>query len=423
MGAVYEAIDERLGIRVALKESFASDGELRNQFEREALLLASLRHPALPRVTDYFIEGEHGFLVMEYVPGPTLASVLSFHEGKPFDSAQVVKWADQALDVLVYLHGQDRVVIHRDIKPQNIKLTEAGGICLIDFGLAKVQSDEGRSIHGFTRRYAPIEQIEDRGTTERSDIYALGATLYHLLTGVKPADAEVRASVTGAGGADPLVAGHVLCPAIGFELSSILSRALAQRSEDRFASASEFRDALRKVGRIDSEVANEPIKGIQGAKGSRVGWLAAAACLLVVVTLALLSVFIWKWRGDVSPSGDVAAVIAKDSTEAKKPEGTETVWPQAGDKRRRVLTRAKPAIVAIVTAKVPTKVQNLRAAHARVEVAKLVDKNPPRKLVSLVSSRPASVKSDEVLRAPDGTEVVKYRDGRVRTYQAGERRQ
>ena len=162
---------------------------------------------------DYFIEGGHAFLVMELVSGPKLAHVLNSQDGKPFDRSQVIKWADQVLDVLVYLHGQEGCVIHRDIKPHNLKLNKSGGISLIDFGLAKVRSDEGRSIHGFTRRYAPIEQIEDRGTTAQSDIYALGATLYHLLTGVKPADAGSLVVISG--GADPLVSADVLVPAIG----------------------------------------------------------------------------------------------------------------------------------------------------------------------------------------------------------------
>ena len=115
MGAVYEAIDERLGIRVALKESLATAGELQVQFEREARLLARLRHAALPRVTDYFMEGEHRFLVMEFVGGLTLADVLQSQKGRPFDVSQVIKWADQVLDVLVYLHGQDRQVLRRNM--------------------------------------------------------------------------------------------------------------------------------------------------------------------------------------------------------------------------------------------------------------------------------------------------------------------
>ena len=412
MGAVYEAIDERLRIRVALKESFAREGELRDQFGREARLLASLRHPALPRVTDYFIEGDRSFLIMEYVAGPTLAGVLKFQEGKPFDRGQVVKWADQVLDVLVYLHSQDRGVIHRDIKPQNLKLTPAGGICLIDFGLAKARSDEGRSLHGFTRRYAPIEQIEDRGTTEQSDIYALGATLYHLLTGVKPADAEVRARVTSAGGADPLVSGHILFPAIGVELSSLLDRALSQRPEERFCSALEFREALRKTGRVDGEESNGSCEVIQSSKSGRVRRFAIAACLLMAIAVLGLLLRPSNKPGAASPA--LTSALASVNEPAEKRQKVESSPSKAGGGRRVAVKAIKRVIRSV-------KVQPSRAAHVRVEVVKAADKSRWRKVALLAKAR-TTVKSDEVLRAPDGTEVVKFRDGRVRAFQAGERR-
>ncbi len=423
MGAVYEAIDTRLGIRVALKESFASGGELRNQFEREARLLASLRHAALPRVTDYFIEGDHSFLVMEFVPGPTLAEVVSSEEGKRFDAAQVVKWADQVLDVLVYLHGQGRRVIHRDIKPHNLKLTGSGGICLIDFGLAKARSDEGRSVHGFTRRYSPIEQIEDRGTTEQSDIYALGATLYHLLTGVKPADAEVRGRVMAAGGADPLVSGHILFPAIDRELSSILDRALAQNAEDRFASASEFREALRQLGRTE-------VEGLEvlSRRGSRSRLWLIAACVVGALLLGVLGSLLVRSTGGIAPESAAAVISADRPGEAAADEKE----PASSKKRERRRVREPLPQRASATSK---KGIDSRAAHVRVEVARekspLVRKpSPPARELSRPAAlraavslpRPAAVRSDEVLRAPDGTEVVKFRDGRVRAFRSGERR-
>ena len=167
MGAVYEAVDERLGSRVALKESYAQeDPELERQFEREARLLASLKHPALPRVTDYFIESDHAFLVMEYIEGDSLAEVIT--KQAPLPAQRVIAWADQVLDVLIYLHGTARGIVHRDIKPHNLRVTSNGVISLLDFGLAKMtqsaSSDtEARSVHGYTRWYSPIEQIENSG--------------------------------------------------------------------------------------------------------------------------------------------------------------------------------------------------------------------------------------------------------------------
>lgn len=191
MGAVYEAVDERLDSTVALKETFSLDSRLRRQFEQEARLLAGLHHSALPRVSDYFTEGDRAFLVMQYISGADLAEIIATQPG-PFPRNQVIAWADQLLDALVYLHTRDRQIIHRDIKPHNLKVTANGQIALLDFGLAKAESADvstATSIFGYTRRYSPLEQIQDQGTSPRSDIYALGATLYHLLTGVKPPDA------------------------------------------------------------------------------------------------------------------------------------------------------------------------------------------------------------------------------------------
>lgn len=410
MGAVYGAIDERLGIMVAVKESFAAESELRSQFEREARLLAGLRHPALPRVTDYFIEGGHAFLVMELVAGPTLADVLNSQDGKPFESSQVIKWADQVLDVLVYLHGQEGCVIHRDIKPHNLKLNKSGGISLIDFGLAKVRTDEGRSVHGFTRRYAPIEQIEDRGTTAQSDIYALGATLYHLLTGAKPADAEVRGRVVAAGGEDPLVSADSLLPAVGPELAAVLTRALAYRAEDRFATAGEFREALRRIGRT-------AVERVEDVPKSPVRWSLIAACLVGVVLLGgLVSVFVRNNMGRITADSGVA-VVSENVPGAVGPQEEKVAL--ASKKRERRPVRAKAP-----KASGNSKATSLRAAHVRVEVGRVVDKHPPRKPSPPARElpRPAAVSTDEVLRAPDGTEVVKFRDGRVRAFRAGERR-
>src|SRR5215831_16783419 len=140
MGAVYEAIDQRLEVKVAIKETFAADVVLRRQFELEARLLAQLHHAALPRVSDYFIEDGRAFLVMQFIFGDDLARAMSNQKG-PFPQHQVVAWADQLLDVLVYLHGRDRQIIHRDIKPHNLKVTESGQLALLDFGLAKAHPD------------------------------------------------------------------------------------------------------------------------------------------------------------------------------------------------------------------------------------------------------------------------------------------
>ena len=255
MGAVYEAIDLRLGHTVALKQTLTSDEELWKQFEREARLMARLNHPVLPRVSDYFTEGHRAFLVMQYVEGSDLADIIARQPG-PFPRQAVVAWADQLLDALIYLHSLERQIIHRDIKPHNLKVTPAGKIILLDFGLAKSQAETGgeascTSVFGYTPRYAPIEQIQDLGTGPQSDIYALGATLYHLLTGLKPTDAVTRAAALVSSRPNPLRPANEVNPAISAELAAVLTKAMAQNPDERFASASEFREALRRVGRVD----------------------------------------------------------------------------------------------------------------------------------------------------------------------------
>ncbi|MHB8999996.1 MAG: serine/threonine-protein kinase [Thermoanaerobaculia bacterium] len=135
MGTVYEVVDERLHSTVALKQTTLASEHLRAQFEREARLLARLRHPALTKVIDHFSEEDGQFLVMEYIEGPDLHQRMK-QRGAPFAVQEVVAWSDQLLDALDYLHTQATPIVHRDIKPQNLKLTIRTQIILLDFGLA-----------------------------------------------------------------------------------------------------------------------------------------------------------------------------------------------------------------------------------------------------------------------------------------------
>jgi serine/threonine protein kinase len=250
MGAVYEAIDERLDTMVALKETLFADERLRRQFEREARLLAHMHHPALPRVSDHFAEGDGQFLVMQFIPGDDLSQMMARKQG-PFPPDQVLTWGDQLLDALDYLHTQDPQIIHRDIKPQNLKLTARGQIILLDFGLAKGQTGgvslvtTSASIFGYTPNYAPLEQIQGLGTDPRSDIYALSATLYHLMTAVKPPDALTRAAALVNGQADPLAPANEVSRSIGPEVAHVLARAMSQNRDQRYATAAAMRDALK----------------------------------------------------------------------------------------------------------------------------------------------------------------------------------
>lgn len=321
MGAVYEAIDQRLGITVALKETLSAEANVRKQFEQEARLLASLQHPALPRVTDHFAESDRAFLVMQFVSGVDLARII-YQQPGPFPREQVVAWADQLLDALIYLHSQDRQVIHRDIKPHNLKLTATGQIALLDFGLAKAQPVESSTtasapFFGYTRQYAPLEQIQAQAAGPRSDIYALGATLYHLLTGVKPADALSRAASLTNGKPDPLQRADIVHPAVGQEIATVLGKAMAQNPEDRFRSAAEFREALRRVGRRAPSRVNykpnqagsvlfaEPVEDVamfRTLPGNKTHGPALVASVMLIVLTAAGGVFYGYPQMNLSPS-------------------------------------------------------------------------------------------------------------------------
>ncbi|KXK02840.1 MAG: serine/threonine protein kinase [Acidobacteria bacterium OLB17] len=250
MGAVYIATDERFSSKVAIKETLYMDDNFRKAIEREARLLNSLKHNALPSVSDHFEENNSQFLVMEYVAGEDLSTIIE-RDKKPFPFEQVLDWADQLLDALDFLHSQVIPVVHRDIKPQNLKLTPKGKIVLLDFGLAKGNpTDAGhqtaaKSIFGYSRNYASLEQIQGTGTDPRSDLYSLAATLYHLMTGVPPEDALTRAMAVLTRKPDPLKLANAIRPEIPAGVAGVLHSSLALDAAERPASADEMREMLR----------------------------------------------------------------------------------------------------------------------------------------------------------------------------------
>ncbi|MCA9960315.1 MAG: serine/threonine protein kinase [Anaerolineales bacterium] len=209
MGSVYRAEDLRLPGRLcAIKEvqpdpnaSAETVSQMQTQFLQEASILAQLDHPNLPKVSDFFADDEREYLVMDYVPGKDLKEIMdeSRKNGRLLETNLVLDWAQQIMDALEYLHRQSPPVLHRDIKPANIKLTPDNRIKLVDFGLVKLMApDDNRTITIVQGRgtalYTPLEQYGgDEGHTDiRTDIYALGATFYHLLTDVPPPDARTR---------------------------------------------------------------------------------------------------------------------------------------------------------------------------------------------------------------------------------------
>lgn len=208
MGSIYLADDTRLeGRQCALKEVEHDRTlppellqEAREQFLREATVLARLDHPNLPKVHDFFSIGPRDYLVMDYIPGRDLRTLMleARQENRFLSEPEVLNWANQLSSALTYLHKQEPPILHRDIKPSNLKVTPSGLLKLVDFGLVKLLAPGEVTITVMqgqgTALYTPLEQYGgDSGHTDvRSDIYAFGATLYHLLTNEPPADARER---------------------------------------------------------------------------------------------------------------------------------------------------------------------------------------------------------------------------------------
>ncbi|MEO6588558.1 MAG: protein kinase [Pyrinomonadaceae bacterium] len=250
MGEVYLAVDQRLGSAIAIKRTyFTEDEHLAVAFEREARTLARLRHPVLPKVSDNFTENEIQYLVMEHISGDDLSKRLENNK-KPFPVNWVLFWADQLLDALNYLHSHEPPIIHRDIKPQNLKLTDDNQIVLLYFGLAKDSVGQTKitttgSVVGFTPHYAPMEQIRGTGTNPKSDIYSLSATLYQLLTNTVPFDSLTRADSLLNGVPDPVPPIYEINKEVPKTISEIIIKGMSVSQEQRFGNAREMQKILR----------------------------------------------------------------------------------------------------------------------------------------------------------------------------------
>ena len=307
MGAVYRAHDTRLNISVALKEMIPQPGlsqhmlaQLRNQFRQEATILARLNHPNLVNVSDFFEEGGNAYLVMTLVEGASLAQRIKRQGALP--QTEVLAWAIQLLDALAYCHR--RGVIHRDIKPQNIIIRSDGQAVLVDFGLVKLWDPRDprtqTAMQGMgTPQYAPPEQYgADPGhhTDPRSDIYSVGATLYHALTARMPPTVTERMS-------DPqqFVAPRRLNPRLNPQTEATILRAMELPRDNRFGSTQEMAAALQgrmPVSTQQAPIAPQQARGLPGARRAprpkaRVpGWvwaLAGVAGLIVVAIVVVLA--------------------------------------------------------------------------------------------------------------------------------------
>ena len=247
MAAVYKAIDENLGVEVAVKENLFTTEEYARQFRLEATILASLRQPNLPRVSDHFVIEPLGqYLVMDFIEGEDLRQRLD--RLGPLPEQEVIIIGVAICDAISYMHTRQPMILHRDIKPGNVRITPNGHIYLVDFGLAKVV--EGREAthtgaRAMTPGYSPPEQYGSARTDPRSDIYSLGATLYCALTNALPEDgldrAMNRVSLTPIQKLNPRVSDHV---------ANIVEKCLEIHPKDRYQTADELRYDLMEARSI-----------------------------------------------------------------------------------------------------------------------------------------------------------------------------
>jgi len=244
MGAVYRAVDENLDIVVAVKENSFLSEEYSRQFQREARILAALRHPNLPRVFDYFVIDQEGqYLVMDFIEGQDLRQWMSQEES--LSEIEALQIGLEICDALIYLHSQNPVITHRDIKPGNIKITPTGEVVLVDFGLVKLLEGHQKTTtaaKAMTPGYSPPEQYGDSSTDERTDIFSLGATLYAALAGYLPEDSLARS--TGKATLTPL---RHYNPSVSQDTAKAIEKALKINCDERWQSAAAFKEALLKA--------------------------------------------------------------------------------------------------------------------------------------------------------------------------------
>ncbi len=242
MGSVYRAVDENLGVEIALKENLFTTDEYARQFRLEAVILANLRHPNLPRVSDHIVLGDQGqYLVMDFIEGEDLRNRMERLGMLTEDDAVHIGAA--ICDALAYLHTRKPPILHRDIKPGNVKITSDGHIFLVDFGLAKIYQSASQATttgaRAMTPGYSPPEQYGTARTDPRTDIYSLGATLYAALSGVIPEDGLARAMDNAQ--LTPLRKRNTK---VSRRLAATIEKAMAVDPSDRFQSAEEFKKAL-----------------------------------------------------------------------------------------------------------------------------------------------------------------------------------
>lgn len=326
-GIVYQAQDIRLNTTVAIKESFDTSVDFLRQFEREAQMLARLDHPALTDVTDYFTEGGRSYLVMRYVAGEDLGDYLDRQPDKRISEAEAIKIIHPVLAALEYLHSQKPPIIHRDVKPGNIRLAPDGKVFLVDLGLAKLYDNPTRQTtsgaQAVTPGFAPLEQYGKGITEPRSDLYALGATLYCMLSGLSDVpDAPQRAQD------DLLQPLRQINPVVSPQMEQCVATLLALKPEDRYANVAAVRQALLAVPSPTSQatvlLAPSPVPATGLPQTMSPGIIWVVVLLLVIVGGAALF-----WVGTYV-TGHLQALSSSATPTQSSSSIAATVRPQGG---------------------------------------------------------------------------------------------
>ena len=342
-GAVYRAWDTSLGVPVAVKENLDTSAEAQHQFEQEARLLAPLRHDNLPRVSDhFFISGQGQYLVMDFVEGKSLEALLA-ERGGPLPEAEALRWIAQVCNALDYLHTRTPPIIHRDIKPQNIIVTADGRAVLVDFGISKAYDPTLKTTRGaraVTAGFSPPEQYGMGTTDARSDVYALGATLYMLLTGAPPPE-----SVALIAGGETLTPIRQANPGVSLTTEAAVAAAMTLATSQRLRGAGELRDALagRAIAPLP-QVARTVALPAAGERRGAPAWLLAVVGLVAVVILAGVAYRLWANRGDDTPAEPTTVAV----DEATAVAGLATT--QTADAAADVAATPPPLLAQVVVA-------------------------------------------------------------------------
>ncbi len=373
-GAVYQAEHTGLGGALyAIKELNPDPGATpeqqraaSEQFRLEASILAKLNHATLPKVMDFFHEAGRDYLVMEYVEGETLQERLAY-AAAPLPEAQVLAWAHELCDVLAYLHTREpNPVIHRDVKPSNIKIAPDGKLKLIDFGIAKLYA-AGAGTQGAARAvsppYSPIEQY-GKGTDARSDIYALGVTLYHLLTNHLPPEAPDRAS-------EAALPVRQRNPALAANTEAIVMKAMAEISAERFQSAAEMKQALTAPAASPTlPVRQAPVAATQrAAYAPTIQTSRARSNSLIWLTLALGILFVLVICGVllgiqvITQQQAAATVRARETSEARATAQTQAQMTAGANARATATAVARATMVAEAYATTTARARATTAAQ------------------------------------------------------------